>query len=310
MLDTGDSTVGADLAEMIGPGNLSATSLPLLGMGRDIPDGVMRLVGGPARGRLDDRDLDRLLRGRARHDAHDRGPARRHLLRQPGLVGQARDHRAPARRRADGTPPGRGSLRPVRRGVRPPGPLRDGRGAAARPCRRQPVADHRRRRRPCLHPPARVRRSLVEDDEVLHDRRRVRDHTPVELVETSTSPTTWSTTSRRSADGSAGERAAVHRADEGLRGARRRRPPDRPRAGSLEQGPADVRADDLGRRRRPVRGRAGPPGVGDGLRRLRPPRRPARCRARLVQPVRARTTTPTSARCSTASGCADRAATR
>ena len=31
---------------MIGPGNLSATSLPLLGMGRDIPDGVMRLVGG------------------------------------------------------------------------------------------------------------------------------------------------------------------------------------------------------------------------------------------------------------------------
>ena len=46
MLDTGDSTVGADLAEMIGPGNLSATSLPLLGMGRDIPDGVMRLVGG------------------------------------------------------------------------------------------------------------------------------------------------------------------------------------------------------------------------------------------------------------------------
>jgi cholesterol oxidase len=46
MLDAGDSTVGADLAEMIGPGNLSATSLPLLGMGRDIPDGVMRLVGG------------------------------------------------------------------------------------------------------------------------------------------------------------------------------------------------------------------------------------------------------------------------
>ncbi len=46
MLDTGDSTVGADLADMIGPGNLSATSLPLLGMGRDIPDGVMRLVGG------------------------------------------------------------------------------------------------------------------------------------------------------------------------------------------------------------------------------------------------------------------------
>ena len=46
MIDVGDSTVGADLAEMIGPGSLSATSLPLLGMGRDVPDGVMRLGDG------------------------------------------------------------------------------------------------------------------------------------------------------------------------------------------------------------------------------------------------------------------------
>jgi cholesterol oxidase len=46
MMNTGDTTVGADLAEMIGPGTLTATALPLLGMGRDIPDGVMRLVGG------------------------------------------------------------------------------------------------------------------------------------------------------------------------------------------------------------------------------------------------------------------------
>jgi cholesterol oxidase len=46
MLNAGDSTVGADVADMIGPGTLTATSLPLLGMGRDIPDGVMRLVGG------------------------------------------------------------------------------------------------------------------------------------------------------------------------------------------------------------------------------------------------------------------------
>ena len=46
MLNAGDTTVGADIAEMIGPGKLTATSLPLLGMGRDIPDGVMRLSGG------------------------------------------------------------------------------------------------------------------------------------------------------------------------------------------------------------------------------------------------------------------------
>ncbi len=155
MLDAGDSTVGADLAEMIGPGNLSATSLPLLGMGRDIPDGVMRLVGG----RLEvdwtiETSIDYFEGVRNTMRTH-RGPARRHLLRQPGLVGQARDHRAPARRRPDGAAPGRGPLRPVRRGVRPPRSLRDGRRAAARPGRRQPVADHRGRRRPCLHPPAR-----------------------------------------------------------------------------------------------------------------------------------------------------------
>jgi cholesterol oxidase len=46
MLDTGDTTVGGDLAELIGPGQLTATSMPLLGMGRDIPDGVMRLREG------------------------------------------------------------------------------------------------------------------------------------------------------------------------------------------------------------------------------------------------------------------------
>ncbi|MBF4769581.1 FAD-binding protein [Nocardioides agariphilus] len=46
LTNTADSTVGADIAEMIGPGTLTATSLPLLGMGRDIPDGVMRLSGG------------------------------------------------------------------------------------------------------------------------------------------------------------------------------------------------------------------------------------------------------------------------
>ncbi len=38
--------LSADLAALLGPGRLSDGSLPLLGMGRDVPDGVMRLRGG------------------------------------------------------------------------------------------------------------------------------------------------------------------------------------------------------------------------------------------------------------------------
>ena len=38
--------ISADIASLIGPGRLSDGSLPLLGMGRDIPDGVMRLHKG------------------------------------------------------------------------------------------------------------------------------------------------------------------------------------------------------------------------------------------------------------------------
>ena len=106
---------------------------------------------GPPRGRLDDRDVARLLRGRAREHARDRRPARRHVRRQPAVVGEARDHRAPARRRPHGPARGGGAVRRVRRGVRPPRPVRAGRRAAARPRRRQPVPDHRRRRRPRLH---------------------------------------------------------------------------------------------------------------------------------------------------------------
>ncbi len=44
--DSSDSTLGADLAELIGDGALSDGSLPLLGMGRDIPDGVFGLRDG------------------------------------------------------------------------------------------------------------------------------------------------------------------------------------------------------------------------------------------------------------------------
>ena len=46
LTNSGDTTVGGDLATLLGPGALTATSMPLLGMGRDIPDGVMRLREG------------------------------------------------------------------------------------------------------------------------------------------------------------------------------------------------------------------------------------------------------------------------
>ncbi|PXY32589.1 FAD-dependent oxidoreductase [Prauserella muralis] len=40
-----DNRLGAELSRLLGDGTLSAGSLPLLGMGRDVPDGVMRLRG-------------------------------------------------------------------------------------------------------------------------------------------------------------------------------------------------------------------------------------------------------------------------
>jgi cholesterol oxidase len=41
-----DTNLSAELAELIGEGALSVSSLPLLGMGRDVPDGVLRLRDG------------------------------------------------------------------------------------------------------------------------------------------------------------------------------------------------------------------------------------------------------------------------
>ncbi|MFL6051480.1 MAG: FAD-dependent oxidoreductase [Actinoallomurus sp.] len=41
-----DTNLSSELAELIGDGALSVSSLPLLGMGRDVPDGVLRLRGG------------------------------------------------------------------------------------------------------------------------------------------------------------------------------------------------------------------------------------------------------------------------
>jgi cholesterol oxidase len=41
-----DTRTSRELSELIGDGALSMSSLPLLGMGRDVPDGVLRLRGG------------------------------------------------------------------------------------------------------------------------------------------------------------------------------------------------------------------------------------------------------------------------
>ncbi|MGF6832620.1 cholesterol oxidase [Paenarthrobacter sp. TE4293] len=46
LFDAGRSNVSADLAAALGDGRLSSSSVPMLGMGRDIPDGVMTLRDG------------------------------------------------------------------------------------------------------------------------------------------------------------------------------------------------------------------------------------------------------------------------
>jgi cholesterol oxidase len=43
---TRDSNLSAEIASLVGNGELSSSSLPLLGMGRDVPDGRIRLRGG------------------------------------------------------------------------------------------------------------------------------------------------------------------------------------------------------------------------------------------------------------------------
>src|SRR5581483_6916434 len=41
-----DTNVSKELSDLIGKGALSVSSLPLLGMGRDVPDGVLKLRHG------------------------------------------------------------------------------------------------------------------------------------------------------------------------------------------------------------------------------------------------------------------------
>ena len=109
-----DPSLSREISDLCGTDSLAVSSLPLLGMGRDVPDGVLRLRG-------DQLDLDwttasseayfdRVL---ADH-APGRGRARRALREQPHVAEQADHHRAPGRRRAHGPRPRRGRVRSVR----------------------------------------------------------------------------------------------------------------------------------------------------------------------------------------------------
>ena len=118
------------------PAELSAGGLPLLGMGRDVPDGRMFLRNG----RLDidwkrDGAPTRTSSGCATTSRDVAARARRPLRRQPALVPRARDHRPPARRRADGPPRRRGRRRPLRQRVRLSRPAHRRRLGDARPDR-------------------------------------------------------------------------------------------------------------------------------------------------------------------------------
>ena len=108
-----DTDVTGHIADLLESAELSAGGLPLLGMGRDVPDGRMYLHKGKL-------DLDwksespsayfERLRTTSRGFA---ALARRQVRRQPDLVPAPRDHRAPARRlRRWAAPPSEGVVDP------------------------------------------------------------------------------------------------------------------------------------------------------------------------------------------------------
>ena len=114
----GSSDIGADVARFIGRGPLSSTTLPLFAMGRDVPDGTMRLTG---RGLLDV-DWNKRRSNPTFEDVRSTGREIARVLDevqgQPALAPRSRDHGASARRLPNGAgrAGGRGGL--VRPGVR------------------------------------------------------------------------------------------------------------------------------------------------------------------------------------------------
>ena len=231
-LDSGDSTLGADLATLLGDGRLTASSLPLLGMGRDIPDGVLHI---DERGRLEvdwtiETSIDYFhgVRETMRAIAAQLGGtfvdnplwwAKRVITVHP--IGGASMGRSPSDGLCDayGEVFGHPGLY-VMDGALLPG--------AGRP---QPVADDRSGGRPGLHAPARDLAVGLGPRAGGGDRRgpwRRRRGTGRHGIRAGGA-------GRRRPRG---ERPAVHREDEGLRGPARRRPAHRvrPRQGAAATG--------------------------------------------------------------------------
>ena len=128
---------------------VSAGSLPLLGMGRDIPDGTFTLTDDEqAPARLGEGQVGPVLRPARRLLERHRQGARREVPAQPHLVSGPAHHRAPARRLPDGADGGGRRRRRVRRGLRLPGLHDRGRLRDAGAGRAEPVADDCGARRP------------------------------------------------------------------------------------------------------------------------------------------------------------------
>ena len=137
----GSSDIGADLSRLIGSDPISSTTLPLFSMGRDIPDGTMRLTDdGLLERRLEQAALEPDLRGRAPHRPRHRAGARREVRGQPAVVRRAASspciRSAAARWVHDAARRGR---RLLRAGLRLPGLRHRRRLGDARPRRPEPL---------------------------------------------------------------------------------------------------------------------------------------------------------------------------
>ena len=120
---TPETDVTGKIADLMLPAELSAGGLPLLGMGRDVPDGKLYLRNGQLdidwRKATGSQEYFDRLRSTSRDFATALGGR---FADNPLWFLQARDHRASARWRADGTPCGRRRGGCVRQRVRPSWP--------------------------------------------------------------------------------------------------------------------------------------------------------------------------------------------
>ena len=228
----------------------------------------------PARHRLAQGvGLGRVLQPPAQHVARLRHRARRSLRGQPAVVPQARDHRPPARRRADGPPRGRGRRGRLRQRVRPPRPAHRRRLGDARPDRARTPASRSRR-----WPTASPTRSSIPTDAP----RRRRPH---DL------------------------KRSLHRGDARARHVRRARLRPRRPAEPRRVGGVQVPPHDRGRRHRGLRQRPAAARDRRRLGRVRRARRQAAGRAAAGSTCSS-TSSRASSTCSTGCGSATASATR